>query len=297
MVKGQGDMADELVLDVVCPVYKNFEQITYLLDSIKKQKGISINRIVCPLTLSNELIDNKIESYFKENNICYFKVNKDEFSHSLTREKAIRNYCQKNIVVLLSQDIKFFNEYSIYNLASSIDGNIVYSYGRQICSNRSIERYIREKNYPKESYIVSKEDIERLQLMAFFASDAFSALDRNVFLKLNSYNGFDVMMNEDQLYSKIILDAGYKKRYVAEAIVEHSHKYKLRNLYERYYQTGIFYKKVKIFDEYKSTDSGIKLAFYVLKQALKNFDIPVLLRWLPDMTSRYLGMRKGRKTK
>jgi rhamnosyltransferase len=56
-----------------------------------------------------------------------------------------------------------------------------------------------------------------------------------------------------------------------------------------------FYSKVKVFDNYKSTDSGLKLAFYILKQALKHFDIPVLFRWFPDMTSRYLGMKKGRK--
>ena len=39
----------------------------------------------------------------------------------------------------------------------------------------------------------------------------------------------------------------------------------------------------------------MKLALYVLKEALKHFDIPVLFRWLPDMSARYLGMKKGRK--
>ncbi len=41
--------------------------------------------------------------------------------------------------------------------------------------------------------------------------------------------------------------------------------------------------------------SGMKLAMYVLKQALKHFDIPVLFRWLPDMSARYLGIKKGKK--
>jgi rhamnosyltransferase len=97
------------------------------------------------------------------------------------------------------------------------------------------------------------------------------------------------------LYSKIILDAGYKKKYCSDAVVEHSHKYTLKQLYKRYYDTGIFHSKVKVFDSYKSTDSGVKLALYVLKEALRHFDIPVLFRWLPDMIARYLGMNKGRK--
>jgi rhamnosyltransferase len=134
-----------------------------------------------------------------------------------------------------------------------------------------------------------------MQLMAFFASDACSAYNRDIFIKLNGYAGYNVMMNEDQLYSKIILDAGYKKKYCADSVVEHSHKYKLKQLYKRYYDAGVFYSKVKVFDNYKSTDSGLKLALYILGQALKHFDIPVLFRWLPDMTSRYLGMKKGRK--
>ena len=52
---------------------------------------------------------------------------------------------------------------------------------------------------------------------------------------------------------------------------------------------------VKVFDKYKSVDSGVKLAIYVLLQALKHFDIRTMIRWLPDMTSRYLGMKKGKK--
>ena len=39
----------------------------------------------------------------------------------------------------------------------------------------------------------------------------------------------------------------------------------------------------------------MKLALHVFKSALKDFNIPVLFRFLPDMTSRYLGMRKGKK--
>lgn len=103
------------------------------------------------------------------------------------------------------------------------------------------------------------------------------------------------MMNEDQLFSKFLLDAGYKKMYCAGAVVEHSHKYTLKQLYNRYYETGKFYKEIEVFDEYELTESGISLAFYILKEALIHFNVPVLFRWLPDMAARYLGMRKGKK--
>ena len=284
-----------LELDVVCPCYKNLDQIKSLVEHLKLQKDIDIKSMVFPLTLSVEEVDNQIIDFFKEKNIKYFTETTETFSHSLTREKAIRDYCKSKLVILISQDVVLFDENALYNLASKIDDEYIYGFGRQICTNKSIEKYIRKKNYPEESYTVSKEDIERMQLMAFFTSDAFSCINRDKFIELDGYQGYNVMFAEDMLYSKFLLEKGYKKIYVADAVVEHSHKYTLKQLYKRYYETGKFHAEIKVFDQYKSTDSGMKLALYVLKEALKHFDIPVLFRWLPDMSARYLGMKKGRK--
>lgn len=289
---------NNIVVDVVCPIYKGFEYLKPLYESFYKQNNVTINKVIFPITNSHDEEMEKIRKFVLDNNIISFELEKEEFSHSLTREKAIRDYCESKIVIMLSQDVKIINNDVFYNLTKDIySGESVYNFARQICTNKSIEKYIRAKNYPATSYYISKDDIEQIQLMAFFASDACSAYNRDVFLSVGGYNGYDIMMGEDMLYSKIILDNGYKKKYCADAVVEHSHRYTLKQLYKRYYDTGVFHSKVKIFDEYKSTDSGIKLALYVLKQALKHFDIPVLFRWLPDMTSRYLGMRKGRKAK
>jgi len=246
--------------------------------------------------LSHTDEDDIIREIIKKYHITSFEIEKENFSHSLTREKAIKEYCESPIIVMISQDIVLTNENVFYNLVSSIDAHeSVYNFARQISKYKSIEKYIRQKNYPTESYFVSKEDVEKMQFMAYFASDACSAYDREVFIKLGGYQGFDIMMSEDALYSKVVLDAGYKKKYCADAVVEHSHKYTLKQLYKRYYDTGVFESQVKLFDDIKLESSGKSLAFYVLGQALKHFNIPVLFRWLPDMTSRYLGHKKGRK--
>lgn len=284
-----------LELDVVCPIYKSLDQIKSLVEHLRLQKNVFIKTMVFPLTLSNLDIDEKIVNFLRENNIVFFTETTDTFSHSMTREKAIRNYCTSKLVILVSQDVILFDENALFNLASKIDDEYIYGFGRQICTNKSIEKYIRKKNYPEKSYTVCKDDIERMQLMAFFTSDAFSCINRDKFIELDGYQGYNVMFAEDMLYSKFLLDKGYKKIYAADAVVEHSHKYTLKQLYKRYYETGKFHAEIKMFDQYKSTDSGMKLALYVLKEALKHFDIPVLFRWLPDMSARYLGMKKGRK--
>ena len=283
-------------IDIVCPIYKESTTLEALVQSFATQKDVNIKNIIFPVTLSHTEEDDVIRDIVKRYGITSFELEKEQFSHSLTREKAIKEYCKSNIVVMISQDIKLTNEEVFYNLVKSIDeGETVYNFAKQICTNKSIEKYIRAKNYPAESYVVTNEDVEKMKFMAYFASDACSAYNREIFIKVGGYAGYDIMMSEDALYSKIILDAGYKKRYCADAIVEHSHKYTLKQLYKRYYDTGVFQSQVTFFKDVKMEGSGMKLAMYVLKQALKHFDIPVLFRWLPDMAARYLGIKKGKK--
>lgn len=283
-------------IDIVCPVHRDFFIFKELYNSFASQKNVVIKKVCCALTLSNDKSDDEFREFFKDNEIEYFEVNKEDFSHSLIREKLIREYCESNIVVMISQDIKLMNEYVFYNLAKSIETKeTVYNYARQIANNKSIEKYIREKNYPNNSFVVSKDDLEKMQIMALFASDACSCYNREIFIKLGGYQGINVQMNEDQLYSKIILEAGYKKGYVATAIVEHYHKYKLKDLYHRYFLAGQFYQKMNW--NYKSTNSGFKLAMYVLKRSFQDFNLKALLFFIPDMSARYLGMKKGKRKK
>lgn len=280
-------------IDIICPVYKNPYEIKRLCESINTQIDVNIVNVVFAHTLSNKEIDDEIREIIKRYNYKSFELTKSQYSHSLTREKCIREYCSSNVVIFLSEDVHFKNEYALYNLASKINEEVVYAYGKQVCNNRSIEKYVREYNYGNKDIIVSKEDISKQQLMAFFASDAFSAINKEVFFKVGGYNDYDVLMNEDQLYAKIILEAGYKKMYVSNAICYHAHKFTLKQLYKRYYKTGKFYKEIEIFNNYKKTSSAKRLAFYILGKAIIEFNIPVIIRFPFDMISRYLGFRKG----
>ncbi len=280
-------------VDVVCPLCHADNYIDKLIADIQKQKDVALGNVVFALTEDGDTtaVKEKIESA----GYTYFSVSKEEFSHSLTREKAVFENCENDVVIMLSQDVNMLDENVFSELAKSVNGEVVYVYGRQVCRKKTIEHYVRQKNYGEQSHVVSSADVETMQLKAFFASDALSAYYRPVFVALNGYDHDPMMMNEDMYYAKKIIDVGYKKGYVATAVVEHSHKLKLKQLYRRYYETGKWFQAHPEFDNYKTTDTGMKLAFYVLGQALKHFNIPVLFRWLPDMTARYLGMKKGKK--
>lgn len=283
-------------VDIVCPLFHAEGHIDGFLDRLKAQRGVEIVRGVFPLTDDGSDLSD-VKNKLEEAGYSYFKVTPQEFSHSLTRERAIREYCSSDVVLMLSQDVILEGEGALAALATAIGDKVVYAYGRQIVKKKTIEYYVRKKNYGQTSFTVGAENIEELGLKAFFASDAFAAYDRAVFLALGGYDGIPMMMNEDMYYAKKILDAGYRKAYVAEAVAEHYHRFTLKQIYNRYYATGVWFREHPEFSSYKTTDTGIKLALSVFGQALKHINIPVLFRFLPDMTARYLGMKRGVKAR
>lgn len=282
-------------VDVICPLYKAEEDIDTLIDGIKRQNKIEIQNVIFAVTKAGNypLVVSKIE----KENFKYFFVEHESFSHSLTREEAIYKYCDSDIVIMLSQDVKLIASDAMYELANVISDEVVYAYGKQICLKKTIEHYTRSRNYGEKTFFVNQNDIPKLQLTAFFASDAFAAYHRPTFCSINGYDHIPMMMNEDMYYAKKIIDLGYKKAYVATAIVEHSHKFSLKQLYKRYYATGVWFSEHPEFNCYRTTDSGLKFALYIFWEALKDFNFPVLFRWLPDMAARYIGLKKGKRNK
>lgn len=277
-------------IDIICPLYNAESSLKELIFSLSMQKNIHINKLILPVTESNDKTYDLAKKFTKN----VFEVEKKDFSHSLIREKAM-SMATSDVVIMLTQDVVLDDDNCLYKLASAINDKIVFAFARQITKYNNIEKYIREKNYPSESYVVSKEDIEKMQIKAFFCSDACSAYNRKIFAILNGYDNKVLPTNEDMYYARKILLNGYMMKYCADATVLHSHNFSLKEIYHRYYTTGLFFKENKQFDEYKTVNSGFSLSLYVLKRAFREFNIPVIFRWLPDMMARYFGMKKGKK--
>lgn len=280
-------------VEVICPLYNSLSYIDNLVKSILEQKEIDIIKINFIITDTNDHVEDHL---IGDDRITFSKIKKEDFSHSIVREQAIFG-SNADIAILITDDVKIIDEYAFSKLVSSfdIDNKIAIAFGRQICTNNSIEKYTRILNYPLESKITTFEDIEKEQIKAFFFSDAFSAYDVKIFKELNGYDNKNLPTNEDMYYARKVLLNGYKKYYNHEAFVNHSHNYKLKELYKRYYLYGEFFKVENEFKNYHATDSGFKLAINVFKLALKDFNIKALFMLFPNMLVRLLGKRKGEK--
>lgn len=277
-------------VEIICPLYNAEEYIEKLDKSLKTQKNVDIESITYILTKSN---DNS-EQILKQISANYAVVEKKDFSHSTVRENAAMK-SKSDILVFITQDIDIRNDDWLCNLiAPIIAGEVDASFSRQLTKYNNIEKYTRERNYPEESYVVSKEDVNKMGLRAFFFSDASSAIKTETFKKLNGYDGKELPTNEDQYIAYKLIMNGYKIQYCADSVVYHSHKFTLKQLYKRYYDTGLFYKQENYLDKFGTTKTGGDLAKYIFKRAIQDRNWKVLVRFIPDMVVRYLGMKMGK---
>ena len=224
----------------------------------------------------------------------YSVVSRKDFSHSLTREKAIFE-SDSDAVLLLTQDCRLINDDVIEKLTSCLNGEVKYAYLRQVNSNKTIERYSRMINYPKKSLIKDKSMIENLGINTFFASDACAVIDVAYFKEVNGFDNKNLSTNEDMYYARKVILAGKKVEYCADTFVDHTHSFTLKQTKERYYLFGKFFAECPEFQQYHETDSGLKLAFRILGMILKEFNIKALFMFIPNMLARFIGKREGQK--
>lgn len=276
---------------IICPLYNAEEYIIDLNKSILMQKKVKIDKIYYLLTESK---DNS-EKILKENNIDYELIKREDFSHSLTREKyALMS--KSDIICFITQDVVIKNNNWLYELVKNIGTEkIAAAYSRQITKYNNIEKYTRESNYPDKSFVVSKDDIEKKGLKTFFFSDAASAVDTKIYKKLKGYDGKNLPISEDMYYAYKVIMNDYKISYEADSVVYHSHNFTLKQIYNRYKLTGKFFKENSYLDQYGTTGSGAGLAKYVLKRIIQEHNIKMFFRYPFDMAARLFGMKAGKK--
>ena len=277
-------------VDIICPLYNASKYIDNLHKSLLKQEKVKINKFRYVLTESND----DTEKYLIDNNINYRKIKKNEFSHSLTREKeGLKS--NSDILVFITQDIVIEDKLWLYNLVKDIGkDDIAATYSRQISKYNNIEKYTRESNYPDYDIIKSKNDIDKLGLKTFFFSDASSAISTEVFKELNGYDNKNLPISEDMYIAYKIINNDYKIKYCSKSVVYHSHNFKLKEIYDRYKLTGRFFKENSYLDKYGTTGSGANLAKYILKRIFQDKKYPLLLRYPFDMAARLIGMKVGK---
>jgi rhamnosyltransferase len=224
-------------------------------------------------------------------------IEKSTFNHGATREKA-RNMLGCDVVIMLTQDA--YPKTSLKPLVMPIiDGAAGVAYGRQVArpGADTFERVPRQFNYPEDSHIRSIGDLPEYGVFTFFNSNSCAAYSNQALTETGGIPRAD--FSEDVMTAVALLRAGHKIAYVAETIVEHSHRYTLREDFMRMKQVGSAYQKIKELREASklAPQRGRALAISMMRELISKGQWHILPYLGLHLSAKYAGYRLGERSR
>lgn len=279
-------------LSMIIPTLNAAEYLPKLIDVLERQTLKADEIIVVDSQSEDETV-----ALAKEAGCKVLPVLRKDFDHGGTRNYAVDNAIG-DIILFLSQDAIPADEKYIENIVKGFsDEEVVMISARQLPRRNAKpdEALIRQFNYPSESFVRDKSDIEKLGIKAYFFSDVCSAYRKDFFEEIGGFEA-PILTNEDMLMAARALTKDKKIGYCAEAKVFHSHNYTLKQQYKRNFDIAAFMKMYE--DEIQgagTTGEGIRMVLYIEKELLKNFRIIPAIHCIFDSAAKFLGNRAGRK--
>ena len=168
------------------------------------------------------------------------EIRPEEFSHGGARNLGAE-LARGEILVFTSQDAYATDETWLATLVAPLRerDEVAGVYGRQLPHEEAIpsERYFLDFLYGPEPRTQRLDDPERLSFEATLFSNVNSAVPRAV---LERYPlATDVIMSEDQEWSRRVLLAGLEIVYEPRAAVRHSHAYTVASAFRRFFDSGV----------------------------------------------------------
>ena len=256
-------MEDRKKVDVVIPTSKPGQKFSRLLKMLQRQTW-PVGKII---------VMNTEKSFWNEHgfegikNLEVHHLTKEEFDHGETRNRGMR-FSRADIVVFMTDDAVPADEHLIEALVKAFEQRgpegeaVIMAYARQLPDKDCplAERYTRSFNYPEESCVKTRADLEQMGIKTFFASNVCCAYDREKFW---FQGGFirRTIFNEDMIFAgKALLQDDYAVAYAAGARVIHSHNYNCRQQFKRNFDLAVSQADhPELFGCVRSESEGIRL--------------------------------------
>lgn len=262
------------------------------LNSVNDQSFNTFEKIIIDSGSSDGTVSLAEQFGFK-----IININKSDFNHGKTRQQLVDLSGNVDICIFLTQDAILASPDSISNIIKVFnDAEIGMAYGRQLPHKNAkiLESHARLYNYPATSHVRSSKDIAQMGFKVFFCSNSFAAYRREALLATGGFPT-DSIMGEDAIVAAKMLMAGYKKAYVANAIVYHSHTYTLLQEFRRYFDTRVFHEQNKwLIDDFgKPTGEGFKFMRSELVYVIKHKKT-IILNSIFSLAAKWLGYKIGK---
>ena len=280
-------------VDVLIPVYRPDGKLTELLKRLKVQ-NYPIHRVI---------LMNTEEKHFPTeltgiwDRVEVYHLAKVEFDPGGTRDRGVL-MSTADLVLCMTQDAMPADETLIEELVKPFDDPEVWAaYARQLPNEdcREVEKYTRSFNYPEQSMVKTKEDLDRLGIKTFFCSNVCAAWRREKYLELGGFVKHTIF-NEDMILAGTMIKQGGKIAYCAKAKVIHSHNYSAFQQFHRNFDLAVSQTMYpEVFGGIRSESEGIKLVKKSLSYCIKIGKPWLMIQVVTQSAGKLLGYKMGQR--
>ena len=282
-------------VDLIIPTYKPGEKLKESLHRLSLQTK-KPNRII---------LINTEEKYFSKDltapyeNVEVYHIEKKDFDHGKTRDYGA-SLSNADILMFMTDDAVPKDRRLVENLIKAFENpEVGAAYGRQLADGKKnyIEYYTRIFNYPPESRLKTKADLDTLGIKTFFCSNVCSAYRKTDY---DAMGGFihKTIFNEDMIMASKMIESGKTIAYAADAAVWHWHDYRAMEQLHRNFDLAVSQVDYGgLFLKVKSESEGIKMVISTLKHLVLKGKIHLMPKYIIDSGCKYIGYKLGRNYK
>jgi rhamnosyltransferase len=222
------------VISVVVPVKNGGADLARCLDAIGRQATDDAVEVV---VVDSGSTDGSVE-VARARGARVHEIPPEDFGHGRTRNLGA-GLAEGDVLVFTSQDAYAADEHWLSRLVAPLAREeVAGAYGRQLPHDDATppERYFLDFLYGPESRSQRLDDGEPTFEQTLF-SNVSSAMRRATWEELPFAD--DLIMSEDQEWSRRALRAGFELAYVADAAVHHSHRYSIADAFRRFFDSGV----------------------------------------------------------
>ena len=286
---------EENRIGLIIPTLNAGDNLDALLTEISSQTLLPSCRLVIDSSSDDNTVD--IAQRHGYNTI---QIPRDSFGHGRTRQQALELLTGGiDYVIYLTQDVRLANDTALAELLAPMqaDDAVGACYGRQLPNEDACfeARMLREFNYPPASRVAAYADRKKFGLKTAFLSDSFAAYRKTALERIGGFP-VDVRICEDMYAGAMLLKAGYRIFYAADAKVYHSHNFTLKESWQRYREMGRFQRQNQdlLKDFGTSEGEGKKMLQIMLKQGYIEGGLSQCLKVIVSSVAKYVAFASGR---
>jgi rhamnosyltransferase len=282
------------VISVVIPVKNGGDDLARCLQGIRAQ---GIEEPVEIIVVDSGSGDRSV-AIARARGARVIRIAPEDFSHGASRNLGASRAAGE-VLVFISQDAFPVGTDWLERLTRPLrrDPQLAGVYGRQLAHDDAVppERYFLDFLYGPEARRQRARSVNELSMATTLFSNVNSAMPSALWSRFPFVE--DIVMSEDQEWSRRVLLAGYGIAYEPGAAVKHSHRYSLAAGFRRFFDSGASSSRAYMAGQAHSARILRAAAISYMRGELAWLWRTGRLRWLPYAavyeTTKMLGLLAG----